>query len=138
MSRSVEVPIAIGELIDKITILEIKMERIRDAAKLANVRRELDLLRARRDTGLAGDAGIEALSARLKKLNESLWDLEDEIRDCERRRDFGPAFVAAARRIYSTNDERCAVKREINLLSGSDLMEEKAYVSYASSEGPVH
>ncbi len=130
MARSIEAPVAVGELIDKITILQIKAERIRDAGKLANVRVELDLLMARRDAGMAPDPRIAACAVRLKKINETLWDLEDEIRDCERRQDFGPEFVALARRIYSTNDERAAVKREINVASGSALIEEKSYTSY--------
>src|SRR5579863_4111746 len=132
MLRAIEVPIAVGELIDKITILEIKAERIRDAAKVANVRAELALLVERRDAVLASDAKLDALAARLKTVNESLWDLEDEIRDCERRADFGPAFVALARRIYTTNDERAAIKREINVASGSTLIEEKSYSSDAT------
>ena len=132
MIRSIEVPVAVGELIDKITILQIKAERIRDAAKLGNVRVELQFLLDRRDAALETDPEMNALTARLKKVNENLWDLEDEIRDCERRQDFGPPFVALARRIYATNDERAAIKREINLASGSQLIEEKSYTNYGS------
>ena len=129
MPAHIEVPVATGELIDKITILEIKMERIPDAAKLANVRAELDLLQARRDSVLPRDPVLELLAQRLKAVNERLWDLEDQIRDCETRQDFGPEFVSVARRIYRSNDERAALKREINIASGSKLIEEKSYAA---------
>jgi hypothetical protein len=129
MIQSIEVPIATGELIDKITILEIKVERITDPAKIANVRVELGLLCQRRDAILASNAGLDLLAARLKTVNERLWDLEDQIRDCDRRQDFGPSFVTVARSIYRANDERAALKREINLATGSKLIEEKSYAS---------
>jgi hypothetical protein len=127
MMQSIEVPIATGELIDKITILEIKVARFTDPAKTANVRAELALLCQRRDAVLPSDRVLDALATRLKAINEHIWDLEDEIRECERRQDFGPAFVAVARNIYRTNDERAALKREINVASGSQLREEKSY-----------
>jgi hypothetical protein len=129
MIQSIEVPIATGELIDKITILEIKVERITDPAKIANVRMELSLLCQRRDSTLPPDAGLDLLAARLKTVNERLWDLEDQIRDCDRRQDFGPGFVTVARSIYRANDERAGLKREINLATGSKLIEEKSYAS---------
>src|SRR5271166_3434267 len=113
MMQSVEVPIATGELIDKITILEIKVARFTDAAKIANVRAELALLCQRRDATLPSDPVLDRLATRLRAINERIWELEDEIRECERRQDFGPAFVTLARSIYRTNDERAAVKREI-------------------------
>ena len=125
--QSIEVPIATGELIDKITILEIKVERIADPTKIANVRVELALLCQRRDATLAPDTGLDVLVARLKAVNERLWDLEDQIRDCDRRQDFGPGFVTIARSIYRANDERAGLKREINLATGSKLIEEKSY-----------
>src|SRR5579863_2280163 len=127
--QSIGVPIATGELIDKITILEIKVERIADPTKIANVRVELALLCQRRDATLAPDTGLDVLVARLKAVNERLWDLEDQIRDCDRRQDFGPGFVTVARSIYRANDERAALKREINLATGSQLIEEKSYAS---------
>ncbi len=127
MIHSIEVPIATGELIDKITILEIKVARISDAAKTANVGVELALLLARRDAALAPDPVLDLLATRLKSVNERIWDLEDEIRDCERRLDFGPAFVNVARSIYRANDQRASLKREINVASGSNLIEEKSY-----------
>jgi Family of unknown function (DUF6165) len=127
MIHSIEVPIATGELIDKITILEIKVARISDAAKTANVGVELALLLARRDAALAPDPVLDLLAMRLKSVNELIWDLEDEIRDCERRLDFGPTFVNVARSIYRANDQRASLKREINVASGSKLIEEKSY-----------
>jgi hypothetical protein len=130
MTQSIETPIATGELIDKITILEIKAERIADSAKTANVRAELALLRHRRDAVLPPSPFLRDLAARLKAINERLWELEDAIRDCERRQDFGVDFIAVARAIYGTNDARAAVKREINVATGSELIEEKSYASY--------
>ena len=128
MIQFIEVPIATGELIDKITILEIKAARITDAAKSANVRDELKLLLQRRGAALPPDDPLlGSLAARLKAVNERLWDLEDDIRDCERRQDFGQAFVALARSIYRSNDERAAIKRDINVATGSKLIEEKSY-----------
>ncbi|MGQ0532409.1 MAG: DUF6165 family protein [Caulobacteraceae bacterium] len=130
MVGQVEAPIAIGELIDKISILEIKSERLTDQAKLGNVRRELVLLQARRDAALPPSADLEHLAAQLKEVNTRIWDLEDVIRDCERRKDFGKVFLKAARAIYHTNDERAAVKRDINLVFGSAIVEEKSYAAY--------
>jgi hypothetical protein len=130
MTHAVETPVAIGELIDKITILEIKAERFTDAAKRKNVVAELTMLRARRDQAVPQSPRLDALGAQLKAVNERIWELEDSIRDCERRVDFGPKFIAVARSIYRTNDERAAVKRQINVALGSDLIEEKSYKAY--------
>lgn len=127
MTQCIEAPIATAELIDKITILEIKMARIADVAKLANVRAELTLLCERRDAALPPDPVVDVLATRLKAINERIWQLEDQIRDCEQRQDFGSTFVAVARSIYRANDERAAIKREINLASSSPLIEEKSY-----------
>ena len=134
--EAVLVPVAVGELADKITILEIKAERITDAAKLRNVRTELDQLRAVWDRQGPHSAGLEALTQELKKVNESLWDIEDEIRDCERAQDFGPQFIALARAVYRTNDRRAEIKREINLLLGSNIIEEKSYRDYQATPLP--
>jgi hypothetical protein len=130
MTHAVETPVAIGELIDKITILEIKAERFSDAAKRTDVVAELSMLRTWRDQAVPRSPRLDALSAQLKAVNERIWDLEDGIRDCERRPDFGPDFVAVARSIYRTNDERAAVKRQINVALGSGLIEEKSYAPY--------
>ncbi len=127
---SLLVPIAVGELIDKITILEIKSERIGDKAKLENIHAELRLLSQVRDAHVPNDAGIADVTRALKQVNESLWEIEDEIRECERRRDFGARFVELARSVYRNNDERSRLKRQINQLSGSALVEEKSYAPY--------
>ena len=121
------VPVSLGELLDKITILEIKTERIADAAKLENVNRELELLRAACPTEMNR---IDELRRELKAVNEQLWTIEDEIRDCERNGDFGRRFVELARSVYKTNDRRADIKRKINLVAGSRLMEEKSYSGY--------
>jgi hypothetical protein len=124
------VEVSAGELIDKITILEIKSERIADAAKVANVRRELVVLLAAGDGALVASSELAGLSADLKAVNERLWEIEDDIRACERDKEFGDRFVALARAVYVTNDERAALKRRINDLMGSRLVEEKSYASY--------
>lgn len=126
----ITIEIAPGELIDKITILEIKAERIEDPAKLANVHLELQLLSAARDRSIASSEAMRRLTADLKAVNETLWVIEDDIRDCERDNDFGPTFIALARSVYKTNDRRAALKREINVTLGSALVEEKSYKAY--------
>ena len=124
------VPVSWGEVIDKITILEIKSERLTDTRKIANVRKELDLLRAIREREFPGHANLAALAQKLKSVNETLWTVEDEIRDCERNKDFGPDFVELARSVYRTNDRRSALKRVINERAGSTIVEEKSYRPY--------
>src|SRR5262249_55021563 len=121
------VPVAIGELLDKLTILEIKLERITDRAKRDNVLPEYELLRATRDGLGPPPERMNDLRCELKKTNELLWEIEDEIRDRERCQDFGPRFVELARSVYRQNDRRAALKRQINELGGSTILEEKAY-----------
>jgi hypothetical protein len=124
------VPISPGELLDKLTILDIKSERIADKAKLANVHHECELLeRVWSESGLTSDV-VQALRAELKLINEALWDIEDEIRDQERQGQFGKRFIELARAVYVTNDQRAEVKKKINLELGSKLVEEKSYQSY--------
>ena len=130
MSGTVSIEIAPGELIDKITILEIKTENITDAEKLANVRVELETLETSRDAAIDASAEMTELTAALKQVNQELWVIEDDIRDCERAGDFGETFVELARAVYKTNDRRAALKREINTLLGSRLVEEKSYQPY--------
>lgn len=130
MSVTVSVAVAPGELIDKITILEIKLDRIEDETKLANVRIEYDTLSKARDDAITRSEELDRLSAELKQINETLWVIEDDIRDCERAKDFGEAFIKLARAVYVTNDKRMAVKRRINELLGSRLVEEKSYAAY--------
>ena len=127
---SPSVPVSWGELIDKITILQIKSERIAAADKLKNVRVELDVLAAARDAAMPATVELADLTAQLKQINEALWDIEDGIRDCEREQDFGPKFIQLARSVYHSNDRRAALKRQINELLGSKLIEEKSYAAY--------
>lgn len=124
------VPVSWGEVIDKISILEIKSERLTDARQIANVRKELDLLRGVREREFPNHKPLAALARRLRAVNETLWAVEDEIRECERAKDFGPAFIKLARNVYHANDERAVLKRKINDLLGSDLVEEKSYAAY--------
>jgi hypothetical protein len=125
----VTVPISVGELLDKITILEIKAERIADRKKLANVEAELDLLVERRKALAlaAGGTEIDRLVAELGAVNRRLWEVEDRLRALEREGDFGAAFVALARSVYRENDHRAELKRRLNELTGSELVEEKSY-----------
>ena len=128
----ISVPIAHGELIDKITILEIKSERIGDSLKLANVRTELDLLNETWHADQASRVDIAAERAELRRVNEALWDIEDRIRLKEKSKAFDAEFVELARSVYIRNDERAAIKRTINQKLGSTLVEEKSYQDYGS------
>ena len=135
MNGLITVPISIGELADKITILQIKSERIGDPAQLRHVEVELLLLQeAWRGLGDIDDA-TGRLIDELKKTNERLWVIEDDIRDCERRLEFGSEFVALAREVYRTNDRRAEIKREINRLAGSAIVEEKSYRASSRTGG---
>jgi hypothetical protein len=122
-------PISAGELVDKLTILRVKAERIGEDRR-ANVRHELALLQAVADRALPRSGELDRLTAELTTVNAALWDIEDSKRDCERRGDFGPDFVALARSVYIENDRRAAIKRAINLAAGSDIVEEKSYAPY--------
>jgi len=126
----IQTPVSYGELIDKITILEIKSRRITDAVKLANVRNELDLLNATWANDAASRTDISSERAHLLAVNELLWDIEDRIRLKERAQAFDAEFIELARSVYFRNDERAAFKREINLKLGSQLVEEKSYQDY--------
>jgi hypothetical protein len=126
----IQTPVSFGELIDKITILEIKSRRITDEAKLANVRNELYLLNATWANHAASQTDIGDERARLCAVNELLWDIEDKIRLKERAQAFDQEFIELARAVYFRNDERAAFKREINLKLGSQLVEEKSYQNY--------
>ena len=129
MATSITVEIAPGELIDKLTILRIKAARIADPAKVANVVIEHDLLAARWHN-LPGTDALNDLVEELSAINGALWQIEDDIRDCERAEDFGPKFIELARSVYKTNDRRAAVKRAINEALGSTIIEEKSYSAY--------
>jgi len=124
------IPISPGELLDKITILQIKVERMTDPAKVANVRTELDVLNKAWSKAVAVDAEITALSAELKAVNETLWEIEDDIRDEERNKRFNERFIELARAVYVTNDERANTKRKVNQHLNSTIVEEKSYPDY--------
>lgn len=124
------IEISPGELLDKLSILEIKSERISDPDKLANIRHELKGLRDILSDRFTGNAALTRLMRDLKAVNEKLWDIEDDIRDCESRKDFGETFVQLARGVYLNNDRRAEIKREINTLCGSAIVEEKSYTQY--------
>jgi hypothetical protein len=130
MTAEIKVPISPGELVDKITILEIKSARMTDATKLQNVRTELALLQDTWRASAYASHDISPQWAALRAINEKLWDIEDDIRDKERARKFDPEFIELARAVYITNDERAAVKRDINTRLGSKIVEEKSYAKY--------
>jgi hypothetical protein len=124
------IPISPGELLDKITILQIKSERISDATKVANVRTELGMLEQVWSDTVEDDEQIRALSGELKSINEALWEIEDDIRDEERNKRFGDRFIELARAVYVTNDERANAKKKVNLHFNSSIVEEKSYQDY--------
>jgi hypothetical protein len=126
-TQSVAIETAPGELIDKITILEIKAERISDQEKLRNVRVELETLRLAHERTIRPSDALRSLTADLRTVNAALWDIEDAIRDCERAGDFGEKFIELARSVYMKNDHRAVLKRKINVLLGSKIVEEKSY-----------
>ena len=124
------IPISPGELLDKITILQIKAERIADPARVANVNTELDMLSKVWSETVEVDAEITRLTAELKAVNEVLWQIEDDIRDEERNKRFGERFIELARAVYVTNDERANAKKKVNLHLNSTIVEEKSYQDY--------
>ncbi len=127
MTKGVLVEIGGGELIDKMTILQIKLERVGDVEKVKNIRYELEVLSRARAESLEDSAELLKLEGELKGVNEALWDIEDDIRQCENEKDFGEEFVRLARAVYITNDKRAWLKKEINLLTGAAVVEEKSY-----------
>ena len=127
---SIQIDVSFGELLDKITILEIKFDHIGEPAKRANVERELAVLsEAWVNAGIDHQA-VDAERQQLKQINQTLWDIEDEIRKLEAAKDFSEQFISLARRVYLTNDERSRIKRRINDTLGSGLIEEKSYQPY--------
>ena len=121
------VEVGAGELIDKLTILAIKAERISDPVKLANITHETSSLNPMRQILADQYKGLVELEAELKAVNEGLWVLEDDLRACEARKDFGPAFIELARSVYFQNDKRAELKKKINLLCEASIIEEKSY-----------
>jgi len=128
----IEAPVSLGELVDKISILEIKQVKIQAADKRRNVDRELEVLSEKLNASLSKEdkERLTPLKSQLKGINETLWRIEDEIRDCERAQCFDQTFIELARSVYITNDRRAAVKKTINLKFGSELVEEKSYRDY--------
>jgi Family of unknown function (DUF6165) len=124
------VPLSPGELLDKITILRIKSQRIHEAAKVANVRLELDLLERTWATLGVATLAVSADERALQAVNEQLWDIEDRIREKEAARSFDQDFIELARAVYHCNDERAAIKKRINVALGSRIVEEKSYQPY--------
>jgi uncharacterized protein DUF6165 len=131
---TLKAPISWGDLIDRITILEIKVERLSAPAAQANAGHELALLRAVAAEHGAAPPGLAALRGELAAVNRRLWDIEDAVRRKEAAKTFDAEFIALARAVYRTNDDRGRVKRAINALLGSDIIEEKQYVGYRDTE----
>jgi len=127
---SIKIDVSFGELLDKITILEIKSERINDPSKLANVKKELTVLSQTWLDAAVDETLIAEERKSLKEINGILWDIEDEIREQEAENSFGAEFVSLARRVYKTNDQRAQVKRDVNEKLGSALIKEKSYQAY--------
>lgn len=130
MTEHILVPTAPGELIDKLTILRLKGERIIDPAKVANVQIEIAALTKTAASQIPTSVELTALWEELYAINRDLWVIEDDIRDCEKAKDFGENFIHLARSVYITNDSRADVKNKINLLLGSTLIEEKSYADH--------
>ena len=127
---SVEIAVSYGELFDKISILEIKQSKVVNADQRKNIENELDVLNRVRTTVVPADFKINNLMAGLTDVNERLWDIEDQLRDCERRQEFSATFIELARSVYRLNDRRAELKRELNTRLGSGLVEEKLYTKY--------
>lgn len=135
----IQIEVAPGELIDRVTILEIKLAKITDSDKLANIKNEFDTLTesvSRMREWIDGNRqhrvlkDLDKLALKLRETNEQIWDIEDRIRDLERDQDFGEEFIEVARSVYYTNDKRAALKKEISMLFDSDIAEEKSYAEY--------
>ena len=128
---SIKIQISPGELIDKFTILDIKLNRIKAKEKTQNIRKEYKILKRQIEKNLPKSKRLSALISKLKIINKALWDIEDQIRVCERKQDFEKKFIKLARSVYQKNDLRSSYKREINTLLGSEIIEEKSYESYS-------
>ncbi len=127
---SISIPVSWGEFFDKITILTIKKNTISEPAKLQHIAHELRLLTELRNSSITLSEELEKEIERLQKVNQKLWDIEDRIRLCEQNRSFDDDFIALARSVYITNDQRAAIKSRINSILNSDVMEEKSYQRY--------
>ncbi|MEE8320708.1 MAG: DUF6165 family protein [Gammaproteobacteria bacterium] len=130
---SIDVEVSLGEFLDKLTILEIKSERISDPAKLDNINKELSKLRETWSSSPYSNATIDDELDRLRDINKQLWDIEDEIRGKEAQQEFDDRFIKLARAVYFTNDKRSEIKRVLNTKLGSTLLEEKSYSDYSNA-----
>jgi hypothetical protein len=128
-----KIEVSNGEILDKFSILEIKLQEIKDEAKLANVQKEYDSLKSAVDSiySSTDQVSLKILYTDLLNVNKTLWNVEDHIRECERNESFGSDFIELARSVYYTNDERAEIKKKINIATGSSLVEEKSYEQYA-------
>jgi uncharacterized protein YukE len=130
---SIKIELSVGELLDKITILQIKSERIDDASKLENINKELRVLQSLWEASSYSQNDLDENIGELKIINEALWDIEDKIRDKEGEQAFDQEFVELARSVYFTNDKRAEIKKAINSKTGSELIEEKSYSDYSAN-----
>ena len=130
---SIDVEVSLGEFLDKLTILEIKSERISDPAKLDNINKELSKLRETWSSSPYSNATIDDELNKLRDINKQLWDIEDEIRDKEAQQEFDDRFIQLARAVYFSNDKRSEIKRVLNTKLGSTLLEEKSYSDYSNA-----
>ncbi len=131
---SIKIELSVGELLDKITILQIKSERIDDESKLENINKELHVLQSLWNASPYSENKLDENISELKSINEELWDIEDKIRDKEGAQTFDQGFIELARSVYFTNDKRAKVKRVINSKTGSELIEEKSYSDYSTGD----
>ncbi len=129
-TNNILVPISVGELIDKISILKIKEKKITNKNKQKNIIKELNFLEKIYKSNIKKNKKLDHYEKQLIKINKILWEIEDKIRNCESKRDFKETFIKLARAVYINNDKRSKIKREINTITGSNLIEEKSYKSY--------
>ena len=129
-SKKILSEISVGELLDKISILEIKLNKIKNQNSQKEIKKEQNLLKKTKNLNIKGTVKIKELTKKLKVINLRLWGIEDKIRICEKNKDFGKKFIELARAVYSTNDKRSKIKLEINQLVGSNIIEIKQYVDY--------
>ena len=128
--KRIQSEISSGELLDKISILEIKLKKIKDKENLKEINKEYDILKQSQNLNIKLTNELKDLFDELKKVNLNLWDIEDKLRICEKNKDFGEKFIELARGVYFNNDSRAKIKSEINKLSGSNIKEIKQYSDY--------
>ena len=129
-SKKILAEISAGELLDKISILEIKIDKIKDSSNIAEITKEYKILKEVKDSQIESTEKLEKLYIEIKKINLNLWNIEDQIRICEKKKDFGENFINLARSVYLNNDKRSKIKSEINKLLGSNIKEIKQYADY--------